>query len=89
MKAWFSNLTMRSLALAFAIAIAAHAETIRSISTFATGQAVNATGPDSITVGGGSIWVSYTNGADSTGLSGSSTVALNESPRLPRYAKGR
>jgi hypothetical protein len=51
-KAWFSNLTMKSLALAFAIAIAAHAETIRSISTFATGQAVNATGPDSITVGG-------------------------------------
>jgi hypothetical protein len=38
------------------------------------GQAVNATGPDSITVGGGSIWVSYTNGADSTGLNGSSTV---------------
>lgn len=84
MKAWFSNLTMRSLALAFAIAIAAHAETIRSISTFATGQAVNATGPDSITVGGGSIWVSYTNGADSTGLKGSSTVVqykLNGSVR--------
>lgn len=74
MKAWFSNHTMKSFALAFTIATAAHAETIRSISTFATGQAVNATGPDSITVGGGSVWISYTNGADSTGLSGSSTV---------------
>jgi hypothetical protein len=74
MQPWFSNHTLKSFALAFAIAGAVHAETIRSISTFATGQAVNATGPDSITVGGGSVWVSYTNGADSTGLKGSSTV---------------
>ena len=74
MQAWFSNHTIKSFALAFAIVTTTHAETIRSISTFATGQAVNATGPDSITVGGGSVWVSYTNGADSTGLSGSSTV---------------
>jgi hypothetical protein len=74
MKARCSTRTIKSFALAFAIAAVVHAETIRSISTFATGQAVNATGPDSITVGGGSLWVSYTNGADSTGLSGSSTV---------------
>jgi hypothetical protein len=83
-KALFSNLTMKSFAVAFAIAVTANAETIRSISTFAAGQAVNATGPDSITVGGGSIWVSYTNGADSTGLKGSSTVVqynLNGSVR--------
>ena len=52
----------------------AQAQSIRSISTFATGAAVQATGPDSITVGGGFVWVSYTNGADSTGLGGSSTV---------------
>src|SRR5580704_13201115 len=30
--------------------------------------------PDSITIGGGSIWVEYGNGADSTGASGSTTI---------------
>ena len=30
--------------------------------------------PDSITIGGGSIWVEYGNGADSTGASGDSTI---------------
>jgi hypothetical protein len=30
--------------------------------------------PDSITIGGGSIWVEYGNGASSTGASGSSTI---------------
>ncbi len=53
----------------------AGAQTIRSISTFAHGSAVNATGPDSITVGGGFVWIAYTNGADSTGLCcGASTI---------------
>jgi hypothetical protein len=52
----------------------AAAQSIRSISTFAHGTSVQATGPDSITVGGGFVWVSYTNGADSTGLGGASTV---------------
>jgi hypothetical protein len=75
MTTWVRRQTMKSFALTLAIATASGAETIRSISTFAMGQALNATGPDSITVGGGSIWVSYTNGADSTGLNGSSTVA--------------
>lgn len=41
---------------------------------FASGTSVNATAPDSVTAGNGSVWVAYTNGADSTGLSGSSTV---------------
>jgi hypothetical protein len=44
------------------------------VTTFATGAAVSATGPDSIALGPGSIWVSYTNGASSTGGSGSSTI---------------
>jgi hypothetical protein len=74
MKALFRNLTRESLVLALGMVIAAHAETVASITTFAMGQAVNATGPDSITVGGGSVWISYTNNADSTGLGGSSTV---------------
>jgi hypothetical protein len=56
------------------IAGSAGAQTVRSISTFAHGLALQSTGPDSITIGGGFVWVSYTNGADSTGLSGSSTV---------------
>jgi hypothetical protein len=44
------------------------------VQTFATGTSLGSTQPDSITYGDGSIWVSYQNGADSTGLSGSSTV---------------
>jgi hypothetical protein len=74
MKNWFCDHLVKPFVLIFAIVIAAHAETILGVSTFAVGQAVNATGPDSITVGGGSIWVSYANGADSTGKKGSSTV---------------
>jgi hypothetical protein len=43
------------------------------ISVLATAPA-NSSAPDSITVAGDNIWVAYTNGADSTGLSGASTV---------------
>jgi hypothetical protein len=42
--------------------------------TFAKGTALGATSPDSVLFGDGSIWISYQNGADSTGLFGSSTV---------------
>jgi hypothetical protein len=42
--------------------------------TFATGAAVNSTSPDSISIANGFAWVAYHNNADSTGLSGSSTV---------------
>src|ERR1700758_61262 len=45
-----------------------------TVQTFATGTSVGATQPDSVSYGDGSIWVAYTNGADSTGLSGSSTI---------------
>lgn len=41
---------------------------------FTTGAAVSGTSPDSIMFALGSVWVSYQNGADSTGASGSSTV---------------
>src|SRR3974390_1197825 len=67
-----SRIAIASLALAMAVSVSA--QNIRRITTFATGTAVNATGPDSITLSKNSVWVSYTNGADSTGLSGSSTV---------------
>jgi len=56
------------------MASSAFAQNVRRITTFATGTAVNATGPDSIALSRNSLWVSYTNGADSTGLSGSSTI---------------
>src|SRR5260370_2486406 len=44
------------------------------VHVFATGAAVSGTSPDSVAYGDGSLWISYQNGADSTGLSGSSTV---------------
>jgi hypothetical protein len=47
---------------------------VKSEQTFAMGVAVGGTAPDSITVGGGSIWVEYGNGADSTGAFGNSTI---------------
>lgn len=43
-------------------------------SVFATGAAIGATGPDSVTFGDGSLWVAYQNGAASDGSSGSSLV---------------
>src|SRR5580700_9201631 len=44
-------------------------------SVFATGGAISSTSPDSVVFGDGSLWVSYQNVADSTGASGSSTIA--------------
>ena len=51
------------------------AATITNTTTFASGTAVNATNPDSICLTQNSVWIAYTNSADSTGLSGSSVVA--------------
>lgn len=68
------SMSIRLLSAIFAFAAIAAAQTFHPYSIFATGTAVSATGPDSITVGNGSVWVSYTNGADSTGAFGSSTV---------------
>lgn len=45
-----------------------------TVQPFATGTTLGATQPDSIYLANGSIWVAYQDGADSTGLSGSSTV---------------
>ncbi len=45
------------------------------VQAFASGAAVNATSPDSVEFGDGSLWIAYQNGADTTGASGSSTVA--------------
>jgi len=57
------------------LSIAAYAgSSFSAAQTFATGTGVSATSPDSVSFGDGSIWISYQNGADSTGLFGSSTV---------------
>ncbi|MBV8903781.1 MAG: hypothetical protein JOZ22_09100 [Acidobacteriia bacterium] len=45
-----------------------------NVQTFATGAAVGGTSPDSVLFGDGSIWISYQNGAASTGGSGASTI---------------
>jgi hypothetical protein len=47
--------------------------TVDHISTLTTAPA-GSSAPDSITVANGDVWVAYTNGADSTGASGSSTI---------------
>jgi hypothetical protein len=48
--------------------------TIIQQSVFATGSDVSSTSPDSITIGGGSIWVEYGNGGDSMGAGPTSTI---------------
>src|SRR5215472_8965216 len=45
-----------------------------TVQTFATGTTLGTTQPDSTYFGLGSVWISYQNGSDSTGLSGASTV---------------
>jgi len=56
------------------ICVSACAAQSYNVQTFATGTGLGATSPDSVLFGDGSIWISYQNGADSTGLFGSSTV---------------
>lgn len=67
-------LRLATLSIALLGVSQAGAQSIRQVSTFANGTAVAATQPDSIALGLDSIWVSYANGADSTGAGGNSTV---------------
>lgn len=55
-----SRIAIASLTLT--MASTAYAQHIRRITTFATGTAVNATQPDSITLSRNSVWVEYGNG---------------------------
>jgi hypothetical protein len=76
---WRETVTIISKALCgsivfIAIGASAQADPTVSVSTFATGGAVGGTRPDSVTIGDGSVWVEYGNGADSTGALGSSTI---------------
>lgn len=45
-----------------------------TVQTFANGTDINSTAPDPVSFGDGSLWVSYTNGADSKGQGGASTI---------------
>ena len=56
-----------SMAGPFATEAAGLADPSATSSVFATGAAVGGTGPDSITAGGGSVWVEYANTGVSTG----------------------
>jgi len=66
----------QSLLLAAAICGVQSAAVAASFSSqvFATGAAVGATSADSVTYGGGSVWVEYGNGASSTDYSGKGTI---------------
>src|SRR5271165_6233761 len=69
------KLSPRLVALAVSMPGAAHAAaTLDSVSVFADGGAVGGMQPDSVTAGNGSVWIEYGNGADSTGMGGSSTI---------------
>jgi hypothetical protein len=66
---------LSTTALFLALGASAHAGP--TAQTFATGAAVSATAPDSVSIGGGSVWIEYGNGADSVkppGTGGSSTI---------------
>jgi hypothetical protein len=66
---------LSTTALFIALGASAHAGPTPQL--FATGAAVSGTQPDSVSIGGGSIWIEYGNGASSTappGTGGSSTI---------------
>jgi hypothetical protein len=64
-----------SLGLFMTVVAPLGAATIVTTTTFASGTGVSATNPDSLTLSRDSVWVAYTNTADSTGKSGNSVVA--------------
>jgi PEP-CTERM motif len=70
----FRIIAPSAAALLIALGASAQAGPTASSSVFATGGPVGGTQPDSVTIGGGSVWIEYGNGADSTGASGSSTI---------------
>jgi PEP-CTERM motif len=67
-----------------------------SVFALGTSPGVMATGPDSVTAGNGSVWVAYSNGADSTGLPGPNSLVVQYNSNgtvqhtysLPGYVDG-
>jgi hypothetical protein len=70
----FRTLAPSTAALLIALSPSAQANPTATSSVFATGAAVGGSQPDSVTIGDGSVWIEYGNGADSTGAGGSSTI---------------
>src|ERR1700691_6723976 len=70
----FRIIAPSAAALLIALGPSAQAAPTASSSVFATGGPVGGTQPDSVTIGDGSVWIEYGNGADSTGAGGSSTI---------------
>src|SRR5215469_2250160 len=68
------GLSLPAAVILIATSAYALADPTVSVHTFATGGAVGASQPDSITVANDTVWVQYGNGADSTGAMGSSTI---------------
>src|SRR5271165_4799834 len=68
------GLSIVSLLIGASVSADAAAQTVTNSYVFATGGPVMGTAPDSVTIGDNSVWIEYGNGADSTGLSGSSTI---------------
>lgn len=73
MRLFFNPLPLALIAFVVNVAPKAEAASFTK-QVFATGAAIGATSPDSVEFGDGSLWISYQNGADTTGASGSSTV---------------
>jgi hypothetical protein len=65
---------LSTTALFLATVASAHADPTAVSSLFASGGAVGGTQPDSVSIGDGSVWIEYGNGADSTGAGGSSMI---------------
>jgi len=70
----FRFLLACGFSLSFLFVPSVLADPTYTVNVFAIGTAVSSTAPDSVTYGDGSLWISYQNGADSAGASGSSTV---------------
>jgi len=70
----FRIIAPSAAALLIALGASAQAGPTASSSVFATGGPVGGTQPDSVAIGGGSVWVEYGNTADSTGAGGTSTI---------------
>jgi hypothetical protein len=70
----FGIKALSTTALFIAFSVSAQADPTAVSSVFATGGPVGGTGPDSVTIGDGSVWIEYGNTADSTGAGGRSTI---------------
>ena len=65
---------LSTTAFFIAFSASAQADPTAVSSVFATGGPVGGTGPNSVTIGDGSVWIEYGNAANSTGAGGTSTI---------------